>query len=432
MRFFRTYLIWLIIPAAMFALVLIFAPLESEDESKNESLADLAYIKSDKKLNRTVKNWILNVDTPTQKNMSAPGLPVEMFIKEDEWEALQNKSNRRSFKKRRYDFVIRLNNTTSYLGTYKLRGAGSLKRAYKAGTPDRLCYNIKLFKPVRVGPELKLKKFYLMNMIFDPYYFKMRFSYNLLHTIGLFPLYHQFVSLKVNGKPQGLYLLVERPQDAIVRTNNEVIGVYRRRNPENGLQVFETKYQKPQQNEKWHINQLQKTIKTLHGEELVSNLQRIMNLDAYLTWLAFNSLMMCSDTSDEIYYYIIKSKDFPEGRIEFSAWDYDDIMNSDQPNFAIKDPLLFGCEHEIDKLVKSDPVLYNRYKKILHDLLTKKMTKTNLKTALKEVFQEVDHITIGLLPDDERELKIIRKEKIIAFESKLLARHSKLLNRLKN
>ena len=85
------------------------------------------------------------------ENFGLSGLPVEMFIKEDEWKALQNHSNRRSFKNSRYDFVMRLNNKSSYLGTYKLRGAGSLKRAYKEGTPDRLCYNIRLFKSVRFG-----------------------------------------------------------------------------------------------------------------------------------------------------------------------------------------------------------------------------------------------------------------------------------------
>ena len=120
-----------------------------------------------------------------------------------------------------------------------------------------------------------------------------------------------------------------------------------------------------------------------------------MDLDAYLTWLAFNSLVMCSDTSDEIYYYIVKSKDFPEGRIEFAAWDYDDIMNPIQPNYALQDPLLFGCENEIDKLIQSDLVLYDRYKNILRDLLTKKMTQTHLKDVLNEVAQEGDQLTTG-------------------------------------
>ena len=58
MRSFRTYLIWLIIPAALLILTLIFAPQESDDEMVGESPADLAHIKSDKKLRRTVKNWI--------------------------------------------------------------------------------------------------------------------------------------------------------------------------------------------------------------------------------------------------------------------------------------------------------------------------------------------------------------------------------------
>jgi spore coat protein CotH len=433
MRILRTYFIWLAIPAVILTLAFIFVPFETEDEIPNKSPADLIHIKSDKKLNRTVKNWIgeLNANS-SEKDMGVPGLPVEMFIKEDEWEALQNKSNRRSFKKNRYDFVIQLNNKTSYVGTYKLRGASSLKRAYKKGIPDRLCYNIKLFKSIRFGPDVKLKKFYLMNMIYDPYYFKMRFSYKLLHSIGLFPSYHQFIALKVNGKPQGIYLLVERPQDAVVRTKSNVIGVYRRRNPENGQKVFETKYQKPQENEMWQINRLYEIIHTHKGEELESEIRNIMDLDAYLTWLAFNSLMMCSDTLDEIYYYISTSKDFPRGRIEFSAWDYDELLNPKQPSYAIKDPLMFGCEDEIDKYIQSDMILYNRYKSTLKNLLTKKMTKAYLKKMLNDIEQEGDQLSTGLPMEDERRLKIKRKEVIKIFESELLARHSELLRKLDN
>ncbi|MCJ7773739.1 MAG: CotH kinase family protein, partial [Desulfobacterales bacterium] len=433
MRIFKTYLIWLIIPTTMLILAIILAPLEPDNEDLSELPVDFAYIKSDKKLKRTVKNWIGDLNTSkTKDNMDIPGLPIEMFIKEDEWQALQNKSNIRSFKSSRYDFAIRLNNTSSYLGTYKLRGAGSLKQAYKEETPDRLCYNIRLFKTVRFNPDLKLKKFYLMNMIFDPHFFKMRFSYKLLHRVGLFPSYHQFVSLKVNGKPQGIYLLVERPEDAIVRTQNEVMGVYRRRNPKDGRQVFETKFQKPQETENWPIDRLHDILQTMRGEELVREIQKIMDLDAYLTWLAFNSLVMCSDTSDEIYYYIVLSKDFPEGRIEFAAWDYDDIMNPDLPDYAIKDPLLFGCENEFDRVIQSNPVLYTLYKNTLKNLLTDKMTKTHLKTILKEVELEGDCLSTGLPTEEERQLKLKRKEEIKAFESELITRHSDLLYKLEN
>lgn len=433
MRILKTYFIWLLIPAALLVLAFVFLPSGIEDPIPRGSLSDLIYIKSDKKLNRTVKKWVGDLRTPQINNtMGFPGLPIEMVIKEDEWEALQNKSNRRSFKKNRFDVALRVNNSASFLGTYKLRGASSLKLAYKAGTPDRLCYNIKLFKSIRFTSDIKLKKFYLMNMIYDPYYFKMRFSYKLLHPIGLFPSYNQFVTLTVNEKPQGVYLLVERPQDAIVRTQNEVIGVYRRRNPEDGQQVYETKYQNPQENEKWQIHRLHEIIKTLQGKELVHEMRKIMDLDAYLTWLGFNSLLMCSDTSDEIYYFIKPSNEFPEGRIEFSAWDYDDLLNPNLPEYAIKDPFLFGCENEIDKIIQKDTVLYNLYKTILRELLTQTMTKRHLKTLLKKVKQEGDQLSTGLPIDVEKKLKMKRKEEISIFEKKLLARHSELLNKLEN
>lgn len=428
MRIFKTYLIWLLLPAMLMGLAILFAPLSTDEDLSDESLTDLVYVHSDRKLDRTVTKWIGNVSTNgSRKYLDMPGLPVDIYIKKDEWKALQNKINRRSFKKSRFDFIIRFNKAKTYRGTYKLRGAGSLKQAYKVKKPGRLCYNIKLFKSVRFTPDLKLKKFYLMNMIFDPTYFKMGFSYTLLHTIGLFPSYHQFVVLTANEQPQGVYLIVERPQDAIVRTHENVIGVYRRRNPEDGKQIYETKYQKPQDLEKWHLDRLHEIIHTLHGEELVRELRQIMDLDSYFAWLAFNSLVMCNDTSDEIYYSIIRTKDFPKGRIEFSAWDYDDLMNPNLQTYAIQNPLLFGCENELDGCIQNEPVLYRQFKSVFYDLLTKKMTKTYLTNVLNDIEKEGNALYTGLPMDEEKALKGKRKEDIKTFKGKLLARHSELL-----
>ena len=65
--------------------------------------------------------------------------------------------------------------------------------------------------------EVKLRKFFLLNLFADPFGFEVKFCCTALQSINLFPCYNEYAVLYINHEPQGLYLLVERPIDATQR-----------------------------------------------------------------------------------------------------------------------------------------------------------------------------------------------------------------------
>ena len=431
----RLYFFWLFVPAVMVVAAFLFMVI-SADKPQMSSYEKDAQISLKSKLKRTLNAFDDdNKLSFTSNNYGFAGLNIELLIKENEWSDLINMRNiRKNFKKKRHDLVVRFNNERSVMGTYRLRGTSSIKIAYAANHPEMLCYNITLLEKIKFSSGIKLKRFYLMNMVSDQYYYKMRFSYNILKELGLFPAYTQFVALKINGEAIGLYLLVERPKDAIRRANSDVPEIYRRRRIRTGKKHarFKDIYTTPQLIRRREIKNLYSIVQNKTGKDLIDKLMPVVNLDAYLTWLSFNSLILNQDIQDEVFFYVSKSDIYPKGRIEFMAWDYDDIMKpvAAHQDFALIDPLLFACEAELDHLIKKKPVLYDYLKKIMKNLLLNVLDEKYLKEQLYKVSEEVNNIDRGFTK--QADFKQKRKNEMNEFEKKLLSRRIKLLGLLEN
>jgi hypothetical protein len=259
--------------------------------------------------------------------------------------------------------------------------------------------------------EIRLRKFHLTNLLFDRYHLKMRLSHILLSRLNLFPAYNQFTVVHINGELQGVYLLVENPEKAILRTHQNIAGVYRRT-----MHGFDTKYEAPQVADQSHIQGLVEIMSKLKGPQRVAALDLSMDIDAYLTWLAFNSAFKNADSVDEIFYYVVISDQYPKGRIELMAWDCDDILaqGPSHPRRVVKHPLFFGCENKLDRIIISDPILLNRYKVILNRLLNADLSPSSVMSCFNSVKNELDCIESELIPNPEfRETD--KREKFIQF-----------------
>jgi len=431
----RKYIGWLLIPIVLLLAAMVYTIFRNDTGSVNNRPLHRIGMPADKKLHRTLSYWNKGPQSSTlPKNIGFPGLKFELFIKDSEWSALLKRENVNHFKENRRDLTIRINEDFTRDASYRIRGGGSITKAYKDGKPERLNYHITLFRPLCLAPGIKMKKLFLVSMIADPYYYETEFSHRILRKLGLFPAYTQFISMNINGIPLGLYLLVERPKDAIRRSNKNVTGIYRRnrdyRQPDQ--LYFDTKFEQPATGQK-HIHQLYETIERLKGKRLVAALDNIINLDAYFTWLAFNSLVFNQDTFDEIFFYVLKSNRYPEGRIEMMAWDYDDIMKPSpgHPEIALKDPLLFSCEGELDRVIQSEPLLYARFVNVFHKLLSDILTESELNAMITSVYNEVQHMETGLPEPREKVLKAERTDKIHVFKKFLFERRAGLMTILK-
>ena len=265
----RLFFKWMLIPAILLALTALLYILKPSWKAASDVPLDFAHIVEDKKLTHTLRaGAVTPPENPLPQKSNATYLQIEMFIKEDQLAAMRDKANMDKFKNENNDFIIRFNQGRSLVANFKLRGIGSPHLAYKRQKPPRLNYTVSLFNPVELNPGVRLAKFYLMNLIFDPHRVEMELSYRLLSRLDLFFCHTQFAALHINGEFQGIYLLVEPHEEAIQRKFDNVTVIYRRR-----LGSYETKYQGPQQVEKWHLRKMENVIHHLKGQALTRRIE---------------------------------------------------------------------------------------------------------------------------------------------------------------
>jgi spore coat protein H len=222
---------------------------------------------------------------------------------------------------------------------------------------------------------IKLKRFDLVNLSMDKYYIRNRLAFDMMNRIELFDLFYTFCNLKINGKSDGIFMIIERPEDWAIRKVNSPYLL--RRGYNHAIAKIKTN-KKVERNEiKKYQNayaQIYKTLKKYEGEELYNNLSNYIDLNNYMKWLAFNFFVHNGDYSDEVFFFI----DPTIAKFRVIPWDYDDIFAAAphegkvESKKIVGDKLIFSSEDLLDVKIAKDPYLYNIYistfKKILEDL----------------------------------------------------------------
>ena len=349
----------------------------------------------------------------TERRIDRPGLRVDLGMPENVV---------LDFRKRlRYQAQVDISFARGPAMPAMLRVRGATTR-----WSERKSFLVTLFETQRFT-EVKLRKFLLLNMLFDPHRFEMVTGYRLLAKLGLFPSYFQYVSVFINGKPQGLYLLVERPEDAIRRRSSDVVSVIRP-NGRRAREKYSVKYSIPQSDPLRLVHSIRRATRKENGKALEDELDRKMNLDRYLRWLAFNSLSENGDSRNELYLFEERTNDAQWGRLDLVAWDYDDVQ--ERPIRAaevLRDPLLYGCEMDLDFVIREDKQLYSRYKRVLRNLLEGLLTEEKLIATLRNVRETVERIDSGVPEEMQLAARIDRTKRMLVFQERLLSRRRTLL-----
>jgi spore coat protein H len=202
-------------------------------------------------------------------------------------------------------------------------------------------------------------------MSLDGDYYHNELAFHCLSSLGLFPLYHHYVEVSINGMSEGLYLLVQRPADYALEQIGSP-GILRR-----GSTEFITKEKFGKSTSKETQQECKNTFKEIKspghrsGEELYQYLNERIDLNAYFSWLAFNYLVRNGDYTDEVFYYILPNQ--TSTRFGIIPWDFDDILVKDPHegrelrDRQLDDQLIFSSEDKLDRLIARDPYLYEQY-----------------------------------------------------------------------
>lgn len=239
---------------------------------------------------------------------------------------------------------------------------------------NRKSYTVNLSGPEtrHFGENSGANEFYLIAMCQDPTLFKGFMGYTVYREYDLFPLLARYVELRFNEQTQGVYLLVEKREEELLRDSGRLRGVVRRRyeglvepgveyaagDPQALLAAYD------------ELNAVQ-----VPDDELADYLAERMDIDQYLRWVAINSLLQNADTLDEVLFISTESIDAggrPSDYFRLMAWDPEDIQGACAPVLEpFQDPhgLVFCQEAAFERDILARPGIYARYVSILKELL---------------------------------------------------------------
>ncbi|MBL7871704.1 MAG: CotH kinase family protein [Cyclobacteriaceae bacterium] len=260
----------------------------------------------------------------------------------------------------------------------------------------RKSFSVELDKSITIhqsGKKIHVKKFNLLNLSMDKNLWRNRWSFLCMDQFGLFPLFNSFCKIWINDEPQGIYLIVEKPQQLQGRLQSPYM--LRRGLNHNVEDEYFNK------NEKELAKKYKKQFQSIYSSDfsrppdsLAARLHRIINLDMYFQFLAFNYLIMNGDYSDEVFFYIEPTKNW----FEIVPWDYDDILRPiphegrSERNLEFTKHKLFSLEESMDRTIAGNKTLYEQYEKVLKALLFS-LDAAQLESASYKVLRELEQLS---------------------------------------
>ena len=226
------------------------------------------------------------------------------------------------------------------------------------------------------------RKFYLLSLSMDRDYFCNRLAFEMMNELGLFDLFYSYCELRINGKSDGVFMMIERPEDWALKKKDSPVIIGRGYNHDiDKLKAGEKTSKEDLRKYRNNYNQLYRFIDKYEGEKFDNIISAWLDTDNYMEWLAFNFFIRNGDYTDEVYFYVNNQTD----KFGVIPWDYDDLFSvaphegntESRKNIAGK--LFFSTEDVLDNKIVNDPWLYNKYlirlSKVLNQLTEKKLKK---------------------------------------------------------
>ncbi len=259
----------------------------------------------------------------------------------------------------------------------------------------RKSYSVQLDLPIFVreqegGEMRKLTRFKLISLSMDYTYINNRIAFGILEQAGVMPLFYKFVEFKINGDTQGVYFLVEDPEQFFHEQGSEFIL---RRDYHHGIEDAEYEpalFFRPQEEYVSRYKDIYTHLPELDGEALYEALESRLDINQYFRKMGLDYLLQNGDYTDEVYFYAMIRQN--QIRYKIIPWDYDDIFSTNPHEVGrswgpgtlfgerkydshqdvldeIGQKMIFSIEDDLDYAIAMDPFLYARFEETLVELM---------------------------------------------------------------
>jgi spore coat protein H len=245
----------------------------------------------------------------------------------------------------------------------------------------------------------------------DYTYIENRISFGILQEAGLMPLFFKFVELKINDNTQGVYLLIEDPEQYFMELGSEYILRRGYNHYISDSEYIPQFYHKPEIDYKTRYLEIYDQLTTLNGLMLYDETASRINIEQYFHKMAIDYLLKNGDYTDEIFLYAQIEQDLI--RYHIIPWDYDDIFKNKPHEVGltwgtgkiygdryyetiediydeIGDKLIFSIEDDLDYTIAMDSILYMKYTESFGQLL-----ETVDEQLIERVFMETENELIS-------------------------------------
>jgi len=253
--------------------------------------------------------------------------------------------------------------------------------------------------PRRLLPGAASDRFLLISMCKDDGYFGQVLGDRVMARLEVFPLHLGYVRVRVDGVNQGVYLLLEHPDRTLVTDLLAPRAVIRRRFDPDGISP-EVEIPGDGAAADALARYLALVALAQDGEVagLDAALERGMDLDGYLTWVALASVLENGDNVDEIFFYASEENEAWWFRV--AGWDPDDLFEACHHGgiWALEDTcqLLYCVEGDLDQALLRSAAVYRRFGAALAEIIDALTAST-----LREMMDQVREDLFAVLDDDE-------------------------------
>lgn len=326
-----------------------------------------------------------------------------------------------------------------------LRGQSSLDCERKSYS-----VNIKGSRQRHFAPGAASDEFYLIAMCLDDRYLHQYTADQLTQSLGAFPLQFRLVELRVEGDSRGVYLMIEKVKETLLIKSTRARSLLRR-DTDIDNKPPELKFASGSEADALErYDALISDAQSLEGQALLDALERHMDIDQYLRWVALMSLLGNGDYVDEVFFFATETTSPTGERADFFTivgWDPDDLFSACHHNgrFALEDPhnILYCAESLLDHAIFDDPVVYQRFAQVLEAVLaeiTPEVFNATIDTTVEALWTYLQHddirgAMVELLSANPNAIDATEAERDIratadTMKTSFLNRHNELNTRL--